>query len=497
METREHFDFHVFLSHNSKQKQYVRDLVDALRGLRLTVFFDDDCILPGDDVVRAIEQGLIKSRHIVLVLSEAALASRWVALEWAASVHRDPDAARRSILPVLRENCDVPLSLARLKFIDARDEDLGRHVKELLTAIDKSSAPLSESPLQRPPAEGRIDSFARRPKIGAPGGAMHFDSPLYIVRRSDQELQTLLQEGADVLMIYGPRQIGKTSMMYRALHREALNGVDVVQIDCSALGARTLSEFLGQIVLRLKAGTRHEGAPFDIAPVSNDRLRSVDEFTKSCSELTSPAILALDELDFIRCLPDAGGFMYILRGIFEQKRFRADSNLKLLLSSFLSPFDLVADTTQISPFNIGQAFVIKPFDREQVESLFRRLGLDLSRDEVDLVYRFTGGQPYLSHQLAYVAARESADVEDIIDDESKYQERFTLHLRTLENHIRSDSMTRDAFAKFEEGTLKPPVFMGDIGRLVDLGVITYEHGTLTFSNQLYRVVFGGNKRGAT
>jgi TIR domain len=61
------------------------------------VFFDEDSIALGEDIVTSIERGLRLSRHILLVLSPQALSSRWVALEWATTIYRDPDAAERTL----------------------------------------------------------------------------------------------------------------------------------------------------------------------------------------------------------------------------------------------------------------------------------------------------------------------------------------------------------------------------------------------------------------
>src|SRR3954467_11180557 len=46
----------------------------------------------GADVVTSLEYGLTKSHHVILILSEAAIASRRVALELSTSLYRDPNA---------------------------------------------------------------------------------------------------------------------------------------------------------------------------------------------------------------------------------------------------------------------------------------------------------------------------------------------------------------------------------------------------------------------
>src|ERR1044071_4828170 len=101
------YDYDVFLSHNGQDKPWVRSLVEQFRGIGLKVFFDEDTILGGEPVVRAIENGLLRSRHVLLVLSRAALASRWVALETAITIAEDPDGRGRRVIPVKIEELDL------------------------------------------------------------------------------------------------------------------------------------------------------------------------------------------------------------------------------------------------------------------------------------------------------------------------------------------------------------------------------------------------------
>jgi hypothetical protein len=113
--------FDVFVSHNHKHKPWVRGFVADLRSSGLTVFFDEDSISPGADVVTAIENAISASRHIVAVLSHLAISSHWVALEIAMTISDDPSAQNNRLIPVLIE--DIPLkelrpSIRRLNIID-------------------------------------------------------------------------------------------------------------------------------------------------------------------------------------------------------------------------------------------------------------------------------------------------------------------------------------------------------------------------------------------
>src|SRR5688572_3120246 len=114
------FTYDVFLSHNSKDKPRVRKLAERLKNAGLRVWFDEWVIKPGDDIYLAIEQGLELARVQVLCLSPAALASDWVTLERSTVLFRDPTNIGRRFVPLLLEECKLPDTLRRYKYVDYR-----------------------------------------------------------------------------------------------------------------------------------------------------------------------------------------------------------------------------------------------------------------------------------------------------------------------------------------------------------------------------------------
>ena len=123
----------MFLSHNSRDKPRVRKLAERLREAGLRVWFDEWVIKPGDDIYLTIEQGLGVSRVQVLCLSPAALGSDWVALERSTVLFRDPTNVGRRFVPLLLDDCELPDTLRRYKYVDFRQET-PEAFNELLTS---------------------------------------------------------------------------------------------------------------------------------------------------------------------------------------------------------------------------------------------------------------------------------------------------------------------------------------------------------------------------
>ncbi len=112
------FQYDVFLSHSQADKERVRPVAERLRDAGLRVWFDEWIIVPADHILFAIERGLETSRTLVLCVSRAALASRWVEAEWGAVVFDDPGGQRRRVIPLLLEDCPLPFILRGLAWMD-------------------------------------------------------------------------------------------------------------------------------------------------------------------------------------------------------------------------------------------------------------------------------------------------------------------------------------------------------------------------------------------
>jgi hypothetical protein len=116
------FQFDVFLSYKSDDRERVRRLAERLRGAGLRVWFDQWVIKAGDDIYLSIERGLASARTLVLCMSPAAFGSDWVSLERSTVLFRDPGNDTRRFIPLLLADCTVPDTLRRYKYVDYRDE---------------------------------------------------------------------------------------------------------------------------------------------------------------------------------------------------------------------------------------------------------------------------------------------------------------------------------------------------------------------------------------
>jgi hypothetical protein len=111
---------HVFLSHNHGDKAFVRRLANDLRDRGVKVWLDEWEMRVGDSLVERIEAGIREAGYLVVVLSANSVNSPWVIRELNAALAEELGHRGMFILPVLIEDCDVPLFVRDKMYADFR-----------------------------------------------------------------------------------------------------------------------------------------------------------------------------------------------------------------------------------------------------------------------------------------------------------------------------------------------------------------------------------------
>ncbi|MCA9904228.1 MAG: toll/interleukin-1 receptor domain-containing protein [Anaerolineae bacterium] len=78
MSSSDQFEYDVFISHASEDKEsFVRDFAVRLIDFGLKVWYDEFTLDVGDSLIRSIDQGLVKSRFGIVILSNHFLRKAW------------------------------------------------------------------------------------------------------------------------------------------------------------------------------------------------------------------------------------------------------------------------------------------------------------------------------------------------------------------------------------------------------------------------------------
>lgn len=248
---------HIFISyrHQLPDQQLAETLANSLRGKDYSVFVDTK-IEWGADWASEIYKHLERADFLVVLLSREASASVNVIEEIAYA--RELAKKRQGkpvILPIrVRYSFEEPLPYhvnAFLRTVQQQtwndDNDTPKIIQLLTKRVAGEEGWEGELPLhnQARLVKGKMDEPSPYfdPRF-EPGGAMDVEADIYVTRSIDEETLLKLRQKRGFVVIRGPRQIGKTSLMMRAF--KALTGdgggMRGAYIDCQFMEMDTFKD---------------------------------------------------------------------------------------------------------------------------------------------------------------------------------------------------------------------------------------------------------------
>ena len=258
------------------------------------------------------------------------------------------------------------------------------------------------------------------------GGALPLDSGFYIKRPADEEFLTSRGKRDSILLLKGPRQIGKTSLLARGLQQAREAGAQVVLTDLQTL-PEVLLDSEEKLFLTL-AQAWADQLDLDVMPEEGWNPQRVagmnlERYLRQevLGALEQPLVWGLDEVDRLF----SGPFSPNLFGLFRSWHNRRSldptgpwSRLTLAIA-YATEAHLFISDLNLSPFNVGTRITLEDFTPGQVAELNSRYNTPLQNaDELTRFYRLLHGQPYLvqrgfnemvTHQIDFATLEAQAD----------------------------------------------------------------------------------------
>ncbi|MGV0023913.1 WD40 domain-containing protein [Phormidesmis priestleyi] len=276
------------------------------------------------------------------------------------------------------------------------------------------------------------------------GGNLAIDAPTYVTRKADRDLYEGLKTG-EFCYILNSRQMGKSSLRVRTMHRLQAEGIACAVIDLTTIGIEQISpeqwyaSLIGSLVNSFKL-------KMDLVNWWRDRqlLSPVQRWSHFLEDvlldqIQSQIVIFIDEIDSVLSLPfPVEDFFAAIRACYN---YRAESlsyqRLTFSLLGVATPSDLMQDK-QRTPFNIGQAIELTGFQLHEAEVLAQGFGGD-SIATLKAILHWTGGQPFLTQKLCRLVVQESATnldrlVQSHILDHWEFHDEPT-HLKTIRDRL--------------------------------------------------------------
>jgi len=327
--------------------------------------------------------------------------------------------------------------------------------------------------------------------LPAPGGTMSADDRFYIERGADRSAKEAAELPADTIVVKGPHQFGKSSLLAHYVALCSINGKGVVSVNFSRFEksilcdySRFLTALAGEIASRLRSS----------GPAGE--LRTQQEFLHFIESALFPAInepivFAFAETDRLMPQDYAQDFFSMVRMWHNERAFRRLPWLKvgLALTSSSEPKLYIKDARR-SPFNVGRELQLDVFTVGEVAELNRRYGSPLSPADCTRLHQLVGGHPYLTQNAYYkLIGPDSISFERLCAEAARDDGPFGAHLRAMHSNIVAVDGLADALKQaLDEGTI--PRNSDVYYRLAGAGLVRRDDGgRIILRNQIYAGFF--------
>ena len=140
----------IFISYSHADKTFVDKLATHLVKHDAHVWVDTWELNVGDSILNRVQEAIQESSALLIVLSKASVASEWCKKELNAGLMRELDEKKVIVLPVLVEDCEIPVFLREKMYADFRknyDAGLKALVEAVarVTKIDQGRLKMGES----------------------------------------------------------------------------------------------------------------------------------------------------------------------------------------------------------------------------------------------------------------------------------------------------------------------------------------------------------------
>jgi len=426
---------------------------------------------------KALDSHIREADAVIAVVSRASAKNELLQQELEIAVDERRKRGRPHILPVWLDEpgTDVPTALSQSLYqaVWAGESDFERVIDEVRATL----------------AVGQAVCDADR--LDTTGKAVSEDSNFYVRRAADDVFETAIGNRESIILLKGPRQIGKTTLLGRGIGLVDTFGWRCVATDFQMLGARQLDS--EQAFYRVVVTTLCRQANFDydfdyewlenLTPILN-----MDRFMRELLESSDqPLAWFMDEADRLFTSPLATDFFALVRSWHNA---RATDPMgpwgRLVIAiGYAAEAHLFIRDLNKSPFNVGRRVELPMLTRENLVDLNSRYGSPLTGGgEIEQLFGLLSGQPFLTNRAFQVLAGGTT-FETLLATADRDDGPFGDHLRRI---LLSVSQFPEVWAALVESLTSPNLKDSEgLHRLVAANVLVRnQNGKYELPLELYR-----------
>jgi DNA-binding SARP family transcriptional activator len=325
-------------------------------------------------------------------------------------------------------------------------------------------------------APANPSALVRSRQLEPTGGAVPLESAFYIRRLTDEAFQQAIARRDSIVLVKGPRQTGKTSLLARGLHYARSHDAQIVYTDFNLFSESQLENadmFLDALADAISDQLDLPPPASARAPLPDPNSR-FDRFLRRevLKDLPNALVWGMDGVDRLFRCPYGESIFALMRSWHESRSTRPDGpwqRLTLVISIATEPYLYVRNINQ-SPFNVGTRLEVDDFAPIEVADLNQQYDAPLHSEAELLQYvALLGGHPFLTHQGLHEMRRANTTLAELTERADDTAWIFGAHLRSIYGLLEQEQeMAEAAIAVF---TGKPGTTHDCFDRLRSAGVL--------------------------
>ncbi|CAM3869496.1 toll/interleukin-1 receptor domain-containing protein [Parendozoicomonas haliclonae] len=130
----------IFISYSHENKEFVDKLAMQLVQRNINIWLDRWELNIGDSLIDKVQDAVDGASALLVIMSKASIASAWCKKELTSGFLRELEEKRVVVMPVLLEDCDIPI-FARDKFYADFRTNFDEGLKTVIEGIQKITNP--------------------------------------------------------------------------------------------------------------------------------------------------------------------------------------------------------------------------------------------------------------------------------------------------------------------------------------------------------------------
>lgn len=270
------------------------------------------------------------------------------------------------------------------------------------------------------------------------GGAVPPDSAFYVRRDADLEVSNAIRARESLVLIRGPRQFGKTSLIGQGVKLADELGWRHLSTDFQMISSAQLND--ADRFARMLAATmaRQLGIKYDFdedwQEVFGPNMNLSNFLRDILSSLDTPLVWFMDEADRLFYASYSSSFFSLVRSWHNSRATdpRGPWGRFTIVLSYATEARLFIRDMNQSPFNVGRHVTMRSFSLEEVAFLNERYGSPVKQwSDMQALHHLVAGQPFLIRSAFDMLVSGSVDLPTLIATADDEDGPFSDHLKRL------------------------------------------------------------------